>query len=370
MFKKAIIVYTIFLMCSAVLVYSQSVKRSFYRVFAAQYGSSLNGTTLTNFVDRMGDRFSYVVIDGGRWDVDKSVTFPTNLHLVFAADTYFDISNGVTVTVNGGVDAGYFTVFQGSGIVTGAPKADYWNPLWDQSKGGTGVIQSADSSEILRVVTNTQTIVYKTGTTQSFYYAECQDSLVVASNLTVSNSITLGGVARDSWPGFDTNVVPAGTILPWGSMSNAPSGFLFCDGTGYETNGVYSNLYFTIGTNFGFNIAAGKFRVPDLRGYFLRGWDNGQGRDPDAADRLKNTGDGNSGDNVGSRQVDSVQAHNHTFPTAQSSDGTDTYLEHRGQSADDTQTTTQMSFPPGAASSTTTNETRPKNVYVNFIIKH
>jgi len=53
-----------------------------------------------------------------------------------------------------------------------------------------------------------------------------------------------------------------------------------------------------------------EMKLPDLRGQFIRGWDHGAGTDPDAASRT-DRGDGTTGDNVGTKQADEVEAHTH-----------------------------------------------------------
>jgi|GEM_PF-2600241 len=52
------------------------------------------------------------------------------------------------------------------------------------------------------------------------------------------------------------------------------------------------------------------FAVPDLRGYFLRGHDDGAGNDPDAVSRT-DRGDGTTGDEVGTKQTSDVLSHEH-----------------------------------------------------------
>lgn len=54
-------------------------------------------------------------------------------------------------------------------------------------------------------------------------------------------------------------------------------------------------------------------QTPDLRGMFLRGWDDGRGLDPDAADRLDPTFTNTVGDVLGSVQESAVEDHTHTF---------------------------------------------------------
>lgn len=94
-----------------------------------------------------------------------------------------------------------------------------------------------------------------------------------------------------------------GQIIIW-PTEIAPSGTLECNGQSYLIT-QYPNLFNVIQRTFGGD--ASHFNVPDLRGWFLRGWDHGAGRDPNAGTRL-NRGDGTTGDHVGTKQLDAVSA--------------------------------------------------------------
>jgi hypothetical protein len=66
------------------------------------------------------------------------------------------------------------------------------------------------------------------------------------------------------------NSVPVGMILPyWGSV--APAGYLPCSGQ-TVTSGTFPELVAFLG-------GGASQVIPDLRGEFLRGWDNGRGTD-------------------------------------------------------------------------------------------
>lgn len=58
----------------------------------------------------------------------------------------------------------------------------------------------------------------------------------------------------------------------------APAGFLKCDGSAVSRT-AYQALFAVIGTTFGGGDGATTFNLPDLRGEFLRGWDDGRGVD-------------------------------------------------------------------------------------------
>lgn len=98
------------------------------------------------------------------------------------------------------------------------------------------------------------------------------------------------------------------------------------------------------------------FAVPDLRGMFLRGADNGAGIDTDTAKRWSFYNQGIFGDVIGSFQFDEITQHNHTIPEA-SGAGVGGFL------ADQIADVFPTSYSGGA-------ESRPLNTYVNYVIKY
>jgi microcystin-dependent protein len=155
---------------------------------------------------------------------------------------------------------------------------------------------------------------------------------------------------------------PAGSIIAFGGdAQKIPSGWLFCDGKGYDKT-VYPDLFNAIGTNWGAD--NNLFRVPDLRGVFLRGvnYDNSDKySDPDRNDRSNRYNSGNVGNTVGSYQADTLGAHKHDFQLGSDKRGISTggltCLSAAGTNAN------LQTLP------TKGDETRPVNAYVNYIIK-
>lgn len=154
--------------------------------------------------------------------------------------------------------------------------------------------------------------------------------------------------------------VPAGLIMPYGGTS-APTGYLLCDGSAVSRT-TYATLFALIGITAGQGDGSTTFNLPDLRGRFLRGWDNGAGRDPDAASRTTMATGGNSGDAVFSVQADEFAAHVHVQTNA-SDGGTAGNVSTAGSSGN-------INAGGRDTSSTGGNETRPINANVNFIIKY
>jgi microcystin-dependent protein len=150
--------------------------------------------------------------------------------------------------------------------------------------------------------------------------------------------------------------VPIGTIISYGGAS-APEGWLLCDGNSYARSG-YAELFSVIGTAFG-TANSSSFNVPDLRGRFLRGRDGGAGNDPDSVSRAALKLGGNTGDSIGSVQNDDFESHSHE--TSYSEEGT---LAAGSFHSAPWVNGTHFTLNTGGS------ETRPKNVYVNYIIKY
>jgi microcystin-dependent protein len=155
-------------------------------------------------------------------------------------------------------------------------------------------------------------------------------------------------------------VVPVGTILAFAGV-NIPSGYLICDGSAISRT-TYSNLYNVIGNSWGTGNNSTTFNLPDLRGQFLRGVTGSSTSDPDASSRTAKYSGGNTGNNVGSYQVDEFKSHNHNLMgNITSGGGIPNQYVAKGQNDANT-------FGLNTSSSGG-SETRPKNAYVYFIIK-
>ena len=139
------------------------------------------------------------------------------------------------------------------------------------------------------------------------------------------------------------------------TTSTEPGGYLECDGASLAT-ATYPELFAIIGYWYG---GAGvNFNIPDFRGKFLRGWDHAAGNDPDAGSRT-NRGDGTTGDNVGTQQVDAFESHTHAI-----------VCYDEGVAAIDVAYGSGVARSDKATVATGGNETRPVNVNVMYCIKY
>ena len=86
---------------------------------------------------------------------------------------------------------------------------------------------------------------------------------------------TINGVSFDG--SADINATPAGAIQFF-AMETAPVGWLKANGAAVSRTS-YASLYAAIGTRFGAGDGKTTFNLPDLRGEFLRAYDDGRGVD-------------------------------------------------------------------------------------------
>lgn len=128
----------------------------------------------------------------------------------------------------------------------------------------------------------TISILSGTETLLSFSNASGSGTVTYA-NVTVTenlktNKLYLGGVD------IENKLVPLGMVQMWcGSVNNLPDNYKLCDGQALSTTD-YADLYSVLGTTFNTAInqngnkwsapGSGMFRLPDLRGRFIVGYDS------------------------------------------------------------------------------------------------
>ncbi|EGO4527716.1 integrase [Escherichia coli] len=129
------------------------------------------------------------------------------------------------------------------------------------------------------------------------------------------------------------SALPVGVPVPWPSAT-PPTGWLKCNGAAFSAE-EYPELAKAYPTN----------KLPDLRGEFIRGWDDGRGVDAGRA--------------LLSAQSDLFKAHHHNFSFFRAwavDGGTGAVYDFNGSAGRDTDDT-------GG------NETRPRNIAFNYIVR-
>ena len=169
------------------------------------------------------------------------------------------------------------------------------------------------------------------------------------------------------------NIWPIGMVTPFsgdkGMITKLEAdGWFPCDGKELA-QAAYPRLFQLLGYNCGG--AAPNFRVPDLRGVFLRGVD-GEGaisRDPDAATRKSHTSDALAPNQLLSRQDTEIKGHGHVMPQGSQADAKAKARsplmmgEHEYQRFDKAKAIDEI-----VTTETGVAESRGVNVSVNYII--
>ena len=150
------------------------------------------------------------------------------------------------------------------------------------------------------------------------------DGLVAKLATAITTNLGLG----------EGSALPVGVPVPWPSVT-PPTGWLKCNGAAFSAE-EYPELAKVYPTN----------KLPDLRGEFIRGWDDGRGID--------------SGRTLLSAQDGSIEAHGHDYngviyTSSGPSRANTTDAGHRAYS--------------GFTSSYGGSETRPRNIAFNFIVR-
>lgn len=168
--------------------------------------------------------------------------------------------------------------------------------------------------------------------------------------MTTSNQFPIGAV-----------VAFAGTL----TSNSEKQGWYLCDGTSMRRpTDSTGTLFGAIGAYYGAT-SSDTFNLPDYRGMFLRGVDDGSGHDPDAAYRgapCRGLADNGNHSGVGSVQGSAVGPHTHTASHKTGSIKTQ-YQDGSGHSAVG-QDTINMGMNPAGIT-----ETRPINQAVEYAIK-
>jgi hypothetical protein len=167
------------------------------------------------------------------------------------------------------------------------------------------------------------------------------NALGITSNELASESVTTSKLTS----AIANSLIPSGAIMAF-AMSSAPAGWLAANGESISTGGANAALFAAIGYTYGGS--GSSFNLPDLRGYFVRGWgvvgQNGA------------NSDGTVSDAFAAKQADDFKAHTHTVNNIVLVSGVGAGSGQVGR---------------GVANSGSTGgtETRPKNIAMLYCIK-
>lgn len=142
--------------------------------------------------------------------------------------------------------------------------------------------------------------------------------------------------------------VPPGTII-FHAADTPPTGYLKANGAAISRT-TYSALFAALSTTFGAGDGSTTFNLPDMRGEFPRGWDDGRGVD--------------SGRSFGSAQTDELKSHSHS--TVWYNPGGSFSIFYPGLPGHSAGGTTASTHRNGSEGG---DETRPRNIALLACIK-
>jgi len=167
-----------------------------------------------------------------------------------------------------------------------------------------------------------------------------------AVSLEIQNRISADNSLQNQISGFQG--IPTGTIM-YTAVAAVPAGYLALNGQSLSKS-TYSALYSVLGGTYGQTDTT--FRLPDIRGEFIRGWDNSRGVD--------------IGRTIGSFQNDQFKSHNHRI--IDNNNGT--FIGDAPNAFDSAARINQSGSSYVDTQFTGGNETRPRNIALQAIIKY
>ena len=335
-------------------------------------GGSFSGTTISGTTGS----FSGNVSIGGTLTYED-VTSIDSIGIVTArsgvVSPYADIDDFVSVGSN--IHLGNAGIASVSGLkVTGASNFN-------------STITGTATTAILANTATTLTVVNDGSDAETFvtFTPSATGNQNFKTNTGLKFNASNGTLTATSFAGNGANLtgvvaVPTGAIMAW-PVESAPSGFILCHGQAISRS-TYSDLFSLIGVMYGAGDGSANFNLPDYRGEFLRGRANGSTNDPDRGSRT-DRGDGNAGDNVGTKQDYGLLQHshgnnsngtnNHGFNTNNNNTGAFSKSGHSyggtRASSHEIITNSWGTNHANVSGHVTNNEIRPINIYVNWIIK-
>ncbi|WP_343561757.1 phage tail protein [Kiloniella sp. b19] len=240
-----------------------------------------------------------------------------------------------------------------------AEEAGFFNPGHTPSRVSEAVFSVAgDKTGVFLVgqrIRITDDGSYKYGIiTASVFNALTMVTVSLDEGLVISNKLSAVAIGIDPRAYVGGLVGSAAAVLaPVGSLSwhagqTAPEGWLACEGQAVSRTD-YAGLFAVIGTVYGSGDGSTTFNLPDLRGEFVRGWDNGRGVDAGRA--------------FGSAQADELKEHDHRIGLERINASQAQPGSGIGVGADNERGTEVLTTLTGGS------ETRPRNVALLPIIR-
>ena len=229
---------------------------------------------------------------------------------------------------------------------------DTLNANWDAVAAFIGPLDSTELAVLDGITASTAELNLLDGVTSSTAELNLLDGVTA----TTAEINYLDGVTSPIQAQINNVAsVPSGAVFHF-AASTAPVGYLAANGSAVSRT-TYAALFAVIGTTFGVGDGASTFNLPDLRGEFVRGWDDARGVD--------------GGRVFGSAQADEFESHSHTlFRNTGGAGGTSNSVPSYPSVGLTGEATGSSSYGGGAlAQATGGTETRPRNIALLACIK-
>jgi microcystin-dependent protein len=227
--------------------------------------------------------------------------------------------------------------------------------------GTARTIISADSTDSIFAASDTRNFTIKTNSVTRLTINATDATSTVPIVLPAIPTTALQAATKS----YVDQVLPAGCIMPYAGTA-APTSWLACEGQAVSQT-TYATLFAAIGTTWDIGgEGAGNFRLPDLRGMFLRGaGTNATGSSSGAVGQP--VSDYAADTYLNHTHTDSGHTHTYTTPNANQNGPTGVGTSYVASS------TAGVATGTGTAniqtSTTGGTETKPKNYGVLYIIK-
>ena len=174
----------------------------------------------------------------------------------------------------------------------------------------------SDGLAILSQAGNTKALILPDADNSHHIAIRAPSTIGTSYGFTLPSTIVNGGFLQtDSGGNLSFQIVagvPSGSVFCM-AVATVPSGYLECNGAAVSRT-TYAALFAIIGTAYGTGNGSSTFNLPDLRGEFVRGFDNGRGVD--------------NGRSIASSQSSQFGQHNHNVSASSSSSVTDPGHKH------------------------------------------
>jgi hypothetical protein len=119
---------------------------------AKNYGSSNDGTRISLAVSDAAGADRTVYLAPANYAITSNLTIPSNINLKFEMGAFLTVSSGITVTINGSIEAPLYNIFRGSGTTTFDDRNNVVPSVWSSGTHDNltldGVVNVSDTLQL------------------------------------------------------------------------------------------------------------------------------------------------------------------------------------------------------------------------------